>query len=66
MCIRDSGDTVTRELHANETLWSFAKRTTGNALNWRVIAETNGITDTLKLAPGTTLAIPSELVGSGG
>jgi len=58
-------DTVNRELYANETLWSFAQRTTGNALNWKVIAEVNGISDAKMLRAGTELAIPVNLVGSG-
>ena len=62
----DPDNTVVRELQANETLWKFARRTTGNALNWTKIAETNGITDTMKIAPGAKLAIPSELIGNGG
>lgn len=57
---------VERELQVNETLWSFAQRTTGNPLNWQAIAELNGITDTNTLAPGTQLSIPAELVGQGG
>jgi len=56
---------VPRELYANETLWSFAKRTTGNALNWQAIAEHNGISDAKTLAPGAVLDIPVELVGPG-
>ena len=57
---------VQRELIANETLWSFAKRTTGNALNWKTIAEINDITDAKTLAPGAQLNIPVALVGEGG
>ena len=60
------GDAVLRELNANETLWSFAKRTTGNALNWRAIAERNDILDAKTLAPGTVLKVPAELVSQGG
>ncbi len=59
-------DYIQRELFANETLWSFAKRTTGNALNWKVIADTNNITDAKTLAPGAQLNIPVELVSDGG
>lgn len=61
-----SGDTIQRELYANETLWSFAQRTTGNALNWKTIAEINNITDAKTLAPGAQLSIPVALVGEGG
>jgi len=53
-------------LNANETLWSFAKRTTGNALNWKTIAQVNGVTDAKLLTTGTRLLVPVELVGPGG
>lgn len=59
-------ETVTRTVNANETLWSFAKRTTGNALNWERIARINGITDAKTLASGSQLFVPVELVGQGG
>jgi len=59
-------DLVQRELQANETLWSFAKRTTGNALNWQAIADINNIVNTNTLAPGVLLNIPAALVGEGG
>jgi len=62
----ESTDMIQRELYANETLWSFAKRTTGNALNWEAIAELNNITDAKTLAPGAQLNIPVALVGEGG
>jgi len=59
-------DMVHHTLNFNETLWSFAKRTTGDALNWKTIARINGITDAKTLATGTQLLIPVELVGQGG
>jgi hypothetical protein len=59
-------DTVEDRLRANETLWAFAKRTTGNALNWEAIAELNGISDTNNLAVGASLSIPANLVDQGG
>jgi len=58
-------ETVARTVNINETLWSFAKRTTGNALNWETIARVNGISDAKTLAAGTQLLIPVELVGRG-
>lgn len=61
-----AADTLQRELRANETLWKFAKRTTGNALNWKTIAELNNITDAKTLAPGAQLTIPVALVREGG
>lgn len=62
----ESADVVKRELLANETLWKFAKRTTGNALNWKTIADVNNITDAKTLAPGAQLRIPVALVSEGG
>jgi|GEM_PF-2402571 len=48
-------------LEVNETLWSFAKRTTGNALNWEAIAKYNNIVNEQKLRPGTLLRVPKAL-----
>jgi len=62
----DSVDTVEERIRANETLWAFAKRTTGNALNWEAIAELNDISDTNTIAVGTSLSIPANLVDQGG
>lgn len=59
-------DTVEERLRANETLWAFAKRTTGNALNWEAIAELNGISDANTIAVGANLSIPANLVDQGG
>jgi len=58
-------ETVQRTVNLNETLWSFAKRTTGNALNWEKIARLNGISEPKTLANGTQLQVPAELVGQG-
>ncbi len=55
-------ETVKMELLANETLWKFAKRTTGNALNWQAIATLNGITDAKTLKSGSLLDVPASLV----
>jgi len=61
----DYGQLVERTLAANETLWGFAKRTTGNALNWQVIADVNQINDARTLATGDVLSIPANLVNDG-
>jgi len=53
--LSETPNMVQRELLANETLWSFAKRTTGNALNWETIARINNITDAKTLAPGVVM-----------
>jgi len=62
----DDARTVEDRLRANETLWAFAKRTTGNAFNWEAIAKLNGISDTNTLAVGAILSIPANLVDQGG
>ena len=54
-------DSVSYEVEQGETLYSFARRTTGNALNWEEIAEYNGITNEFELAIGTALKVPSAL-----
>ena len=52
---------VSFRLKENETLYSFARRTTGNALNWQEIAEYNEIENELELSAGTALKIPVAL-----
>ena len=59
-------ETVKRTVNVNETLWSFAKRTTGNALNWEVIAQINGIFNAKTLPSGKQLLVPVKLVVHGG
>lgn len=66
--VYEPGDVIAIELAAveyvvlaNETLWSFAKRTTGNALNWQRIAEINDIDDARTVADGDVLKVPAEL-----
>jgi len=41
-----------------DTLHAIAKRTTGNADNWKEVAEANGITDPTKMEVGAILVIP--------
>ena len=42
-----------------DTLQSVAYRELGKPTYWRAIAELNDIDDPMRLAPGTTLLIPS-------
>jgi len=49
-------------LKLGETLWSFSRRVTGNALNWNTIADLNNIDDSRRLAAGDTLLVPKSLV----
>ena len=51
-------------LEEGETLWDFAKRTTGDATNWQAIAEANGYSDerATKVYGGQRIAVPTELL----
>jgi len=48
---------------AGETLWDMAKRTTGDATNWKVIAEHNGFTerDIGRIRYGQTIYVPESI-----
>ena len=52
------------DVDAGETLWDFARRTTGDATNWQAIADANGFTDAEAslVRPGQTITVPLELV----
>ncbi|MEU0843830.1 peptidase M23 [Streptomyces sp. NPDC005962] len=57
-----SGALTARRVHrlvAGDSLQSLAWREYGDATVWRVIAETNGIDDPARLAPGTELILPA-------
>lgn len=49
-----------------ETLWDFAKRTTGDATNWKIIAEKNLLDDQQisKIRPGQKIYVPTDMVRS--
>jgi len=51
-------------LNAGETLWDFAKRTTGDATNWKVIAGHNSFTDkqAVLVQPGQKIVVPEALI----
>ncbi|PID61002.1 MAG: hypothetical protein CSB44_07995 [Gammaproteobacteria bacterium] len=54
----------TFELGNRETLWDFAKRTTGDATNWQAIAVQNGWDDeqARKVFPGQRIDVPASLL----
>ena len=52
---------ISYKLDKDETLYSFARRMTGDASNWEAIAKYNGITDELSLPVGAALRIPTAL-----
>ena len=55
------------ELNDGETLWDFAKRTTGDATNWQAIASQNNFTEkqSVTVRPGQTIFVPQSLVKEG-
>jgi len=59
-------DSVEFELSDGESLWEFARRTTGDATNWQEIATLNGFDESAArlVFPGQVIAVPSELVRS--
>ena len=56
------------EIAAGETLWDFAKRTTGDATNWQAIATQNGFDEGQAVAvrAGQRVFVPQDLVKEGG
>lgn len=54
------------DLNEGETLWDFAKRTTGDATNWRAIAAQNNFTEkqAVTVRPGQTIYVPQSLIKS--
>ena len=60
----DKQEPISFRVKVNETLYSFARRTTGDALNWEEIARYNGIENELELVVGTALKIPVGLQGT--
>ena len=56
---------VQEALRNNETLWSFARRVTGNALNWSHIAELNNISDAAQMSSGAVLDVPATMIARG-
>lgn len=59
-----SGDVAPVDLDPGETLWDFAKRTTGDATNWRAIAAANDFSEerATKVRPGESIAVPTAML----
>ncbi len=49
-------------VNAKENLWRFAKRVTGNANTWTVIAAFNDMSDALRVQAGQVLNVPENLI----
>lgn len=58
--VEEPSDVIYR-LEQNETLWSFAKRTTGNAMNWKALSNYNNVEDASVLKAGTAIRVPQSL-----
>lgn len=52
------------KLQPAETLWDLAKRTTGDAMNWKAIAQLNNFSDkqAVVVHAGQTIYVPDDLV----
>lgn len=57
-------DATALKVGAGETLWDFAKRTTGDATNWKMIAEKNQFTEQqlATIRPGQKIYVPADMV----
>lgn len=50
------------EVTIGDNLWNIAKETTGNALNWQVLADINSLSQNASVFPGQQLVIPTSLI----
>ncbi|MFK7996227.1 MAG: LysM peptidoglycan-binding domain-containing protein, partial [Granulosicoccus sp.] len=59
-----SKDAAPYDLNTGETLWDFAKRTTGDATNWQAIADQNNFSEkqAVTVRPGQTIFVPEALL----
>lgn len=57
-------DATALKVGTGETLWDFAKRTTGDATNWKLIAEKNLFTEQQAgmVVPGQKIYVPNDMV----
>jgi len=55
---------TTIKLNTGETLWDFAKRTTGDATNWKAIASHNEFSDSqaVVVRAGQSISVPQDLI----
>lgn len=53
---------LTHEVTESETLWDIAKRTTGDANNWHVIADINNLPPNASVFVGQKITIPADMV----
>ncbi len=59
-------DATALKVGAGETLWDFAKRTTGDATNWKLIADKNlfGEQQLASIRPGQKIYVPTDIIRS--
>jgi LysM repeat protein len=50
------------EVQAGESLWTIAKATTGDATNWKILAEVNNMPDGTSVFPTQKLVVPADMV----
>lgn len=67
MQLADAADSVEtmdlmHKVAENETLWDIAKKTTGDANNWHVLADINNLAPDASVRVGQTLTIPADMV----
>jgi len=64
MATGDMSDSMPLEVGVGETLWDFAKRTTGDATNWRTIAAHNKFDEQQLglIRPGQKIYVPASIV----
>lgn len=62
--VEPSRDGTAFKLKPAETLWDLAKRTTGDALNWKTIAQQNNFSEkqSVVVHAGQTIYVPNHLV----
>lgn len=53
---------LTHQVEASDTLWDIAKKTTGDANNWHVIADINNLGPNASVYEGQKLVIPADMV----
>lgn len=53
---------LTHEVTENETLWDIAKRTTGDANNWHVIADINDLHPNASVFVGQKIIVPADML----
>lgn len=59
-------DDYKHEVQADESLWDLSRNLTGDARNWRILAELNDLDENGTIYPGQTLHIPADMASGKG